>query len=203
ARRHLCGAGPAGADQRERPRTAPAQRNVRLAAGVGDAAREPGLAVAGAAAMNLDLLHAVHWARPQLLWALLALPLILLWSWRRRRDRRRWQRVVDAHLLPHLLVAGSGGARSVPWALLLGWTLAVLALAGPGWRQQAQPLLQPQSPLVLVLDLSTRITTTDLPPSRLLQARAKLASLLRQREGGQVALVVYADDAYTVAPLTD
>lgn len=153
--------------------------------------------------MNLDLLHAMHWARPQLLWALLALPLILLWNWRRRRDRRRWQRVVDAHLLPHLLVAGSGGARSVPWALLLGWTLAVLALAGPGWRQQAQPLLQPQSPLVLVLDLSTRITTTDLPPSRLLQARAKLASLLRQREGGQVALVVYADDAYTVAPLTD
>lgn len=153
--------------------------------------------------MNMDLLSAIHWARPQALWALLALPLILLWGWRRAGDSRRWHRAVDPHLLPHLLVAGRTGVRRWPWLVLLGWALAVLALAGPGWKQQAQPLLQPRSPLVLVLDLSTRITATDLPPSRLLQARAKLTSLLRQREGGQVALVVYADDAYTVAPLTD
>ena len=153
--------------------------------------------------MNLDLFATVHWARPQLLWALCVLPLIAVWAWRRGRDAGRWQQAVDPHLLPHLLQAAGKGARRWPWALLLGWTLAVLALAGPGWKQQAQPLLQPQSPLVVVLDLSTRITTTDLPPSRLLQARAKLASLLQQREGGQLALVVYADDAYTVAPLTD
>jgi Ca-activated chloride channel family protein len=153
--------------------------------------------------MNLDLLSALHWARPQLLWALCVLPLIALWAWRRGRDAGRWQHAVDPHLLPHLLQASGKGARRWPWTLLLGWTLAVLALAGPGWKQQAQPLLQPQSPLVVVLDLSTRITATDLPPSRLLQARAKLGSLLQQREGGQLALVVYADDAYTVAPLTD
>ena len=42
-----------------------------------------------------------------------------------------------------------------------------------------------------------------MPPSRLLQARAKLATLLRERAGGQVALVAYADEAFTVAPLTD
>lgn len=153
--------------------------------------------------MNLDLLPALHWARPQLLWALCVLPLIALWAWRRGRDAGRWQQAVDPHLLPHLLQASGKGARRWPWAVLLGWTLAVLAQAGPGWTQQAQPLLQPQSPLVVVLDLSTRITATDLPPSRLLQARAKLASLLQQRQGGQLALVVYADDAYTVAPLTD
>lgn len=153
--------------------------------------------------MNLDLLAALHWARPQLLWALCVLSFIALWAWRRGRDAGRWQQAVDPHLLPHLLQASGKGARRWPWTVLLGWTLAVLALAGPGWKQQAQPLLQPQSPLVVVLDLSTRITAADLPPSRLLQARAKLASLLQQREGGQLALVVYADDAYTVAPLTD
>lgn len=152
--------------------------------------------------MNLEFVPTLHWTRPELLWALLALPMIAWWAWRRGRDARRWQQAVDAHLLPHLLVAGTQGARRWPWAVWLGWALAVLALAGPGWTQQAQPLQQPQSPLVVVLDLSTRITATDLPPSRLLQARAKLASLL-QRAGGQVALVVYADDAYTVAPLTD
>src|SRR5690606_37324294 len=50
--------------------------------------------------------------------------------------------------------------------------------------------------------LSSSVATPDLPPSRLAQARAKLATLLHERQGGDVALVAWADDAYTVAPLT-
>src|SRR3546814_16275636 len=50
--------------------------------------------------------------------------------------------------------------------------------------------------------MSGAMLANDLPPSRLLQARAKLATLLQQRSGGQVGLVVFAADAYTVAPLT-
>ena len=153
--------------------------------------------------MILDMLPWLHWSRPHWLWALLLLPLVIAISlWRGRRPRG-WERDVDAHLLPHLLVPGGGRARRGTAALVLGLALAVLALAGPGWQQQAQPLWKTQSPLVVVLDLSSRITATDLPPSRLLQARAKLASLLRLREGGQLGLVVYAGDAFTVAPLTD
>ncbi|MEE9878190.1 MAG: VWA domain-containing protein [Stenotrophomonas maltophilia] len=110
---------------------------------------------------------------------------------------------VDAHLLPHLLAAGARRRVRLPWAVLLGWTLAALAMAGPSWRQQAQPMFQASAPLLVVLDLSSRINATDLPPSRLLQARAKVGELLRARQGGQVGLVVYAEDAYTVAPLTD
>ena len=153
--------------------------------------------------MSPPLLETLYWIRPQAFWLLLAVPLIVLLAWVRGRQRRRWKDVVDPHLLPHLLVDGGRAARAWPWAVLLGWTLAVTALAGPSWRTQAQPLLQASAPLVAVLDLSGRTTATDLPPSRLLQARAKLATLLREREGGQMALVVYADDAYTVAPLTD
>lgn len=146
--------------------------------------------------------NALHFLRPAVLWALLALPVIAaLWAWRRRR-RSGWKQAVDAHLLPHLLVAGGRGGRAGLILLLCGVVLAVLALAGPSWRQVSQPLWQSPSPLVLALDLSSRITATDLPPSRLLQARAKLATLLRERQGGEVALLAYADDAFTVAPLT-
>ena len=56
---------------------------------------------------------------------------------------------------------------------------------------------------MIALDLSSAALATDLPPSRLLQARAKIATLLRERAGGQVGLVAFADDAFTVAPLTD
>jgi len=156
-----------------------------------------------ALASNLPDWNVLHFLRPEWLWALLALPLILALALYRQRRSDAWRQAVDAHLLPHLLAAGAKRRARLPWALLLGWTLASLAMAGPSWRQQAQPMFQASAPLLLVLDLSSRISATDLPPSRLLQARAKLGELLRARQGGQVGLVVYADDAYTVAPLTD
>ncbi|HHA2859693.1 TPA: VWA domain-containing protein [Stenotrophomonas maltophilia] len=154
-------------------------------------------------ASNLPDWNALHFLRPEWLWALLALPLIIAFALYRQRRSDVWRQAVDAHLLPHLLAAGARRRARLPWAVLLGGTLASLAMAGPSWRQQAQPMFQASAPLLVVLDLSSRITATDLPPSRLLQARAKVGELLRARQGGQVGLVVYADDAYTVAPLTD
>lgn len=152
--------------------------------------------------MNLAL-DAVQWLRPHWLWALLALPLLAaLWQ-RRRRHQHAWRDAVDAHLLPHLLVAAPA-RRTWPGALAaaLGYVLAVLALAGPSWREGPQPLWSGGRPAVIALDLSTEMLAADLPPSRLAQARAKLAQLLAQRDGAPVALVVFAEDAYTVAPLT-
>lgn len=146
----------------------------------------------------------LHFVRPHWLWALLALPL-LGWWWRARRQRASvWRGVVDPHLLPHLLEAGSDRRTHAALTVaLLACTLALLALAGPAWRKIEQPLWQTRAPLVIALDLSSAALANDLPPSRLLQARAKLAMLLRERNGGQVGLVAYAGDAFTVAPLTD
>ena len=118
--------------------------------------------------------QALHFLRPEWLWALLLAPAVMAWLQLRQRRRDPWRHLVDPHLLPQLLEGGTRRAR------VSGWLPA----------------------LVVVLDLSSRILATDLPPSRLLQARSKLATLLAGREGGEVALVVFADDAYTVTPLT-
>ncbi|MEL1266029.1 VWA domain-containing protein [Pseudoxanthomonas putridarboris] len=148
-------------------------------------------------------LDTLHFLRPHWLWALLALPLLVVF-WRiRRRRASAWRGRVDAHLLPHLLAPGATAARGGLIVAILAYVLAVLALAGPSWRMGEQPLWQSRASLVVVLDLSSRITASDIPPSRLLQVRAKLARLLDARSGGQVALVVYADDAFTVTPLTE
>lgn len=150
----------------------------------------------------IQALGELHFVRPQWLWALLALPLLALWLHHRRRQAA-WTRRVDPHLLPHLLAPGShrrGGGR-----LLLALSIAalsVLALAGPGWRHQQQPLWQESAPLVIALDLSSATLAEDLQPSRLLQARAAIARILDARAGGQVALVAFAGEPHTVAPLT-
>jgi Ca-activated chloride channel family protein len=146
----------------------------------------------------------LHFLRPLWLLGLLALPL-LAWGWHSRRGQQSvWREAVDPHLLPHLLDArASRHSRTGGWLALIGLALACVAMAGPSWRRVEQPLWQTRAPLVVALDLSSATLAGDLPPSRLAQARAKIAQLLKHRQGGQVALVAYAEDAYTVAPLTD
>ena len=153
----------------------------------------------------MNLFPDVHFLRPWWLLALLVLPM-LAWWWRRQAQQRNpWRDLVDAHLLPHLLDRGAEQRAGVlpRWLALAATALAIIALAGPGIGKDEQPLWQAQEPLVIALDLSSATLARDLPPTRLAQARAKLATLLRERAGGQVALVAFAGDAFTVAPLTE
>ena len=135
-------------------------------------------------------MSSLHFLRPLWFYALIALP-PLAWWWRvQRRKRNAWRDVVDPNLLPQLLeTSGDRRSRFTFWFAALGFPLAVLAMAGPSWRQSAQPLWQSRTPLVIALDLSSATMAADLPPSRLAQARAKLATLLHERRGGQVGLV--------------
>jgi len=150
-----------------------------------------------------ELWGGLHFLRPYWLVALLLLP-ALVWVnlWRKRQEH--WQQAIDRHLLNHLLEGSKPYKSAAQFIKLIALMLAIVALAGPSWQQMEHPLLKAQAaPLVIALDLSSEITTPDLPPSRLVQVRAKLKRLLEQRQGGEVALLVYANDAFTVTPLTD
>ena len=70
-------------------------------------------------------------------------------------------------------------ARMAPWRLLLA-PFALLAMAGPSFRKTERPLWQAKAPLVIAIDLSSAVLARDLPPTRLAQARAKLARLLQE-----------------------
>ena len=98
-----------------------------------------------------------HFLRP--LWLLAFLPLlVLVWlMWRRRALSRSWQSVVDARLLPHLLIGANARQGSAPlFAIAIGGILAITALAGPAWRKLEQPVFSQQSSLVVALDYPAR-----------------------------------------------
>jgi len=147
---------------------------------------------------------AFHFQHPQWFWLLL--PLLLLW-WRVRRPGTHdspWRRICDARLLPYLLVDTGGRAGHLPaWLLAGAWVLAVTALADPVWNRQPQPVFRSQEARVVVLDLSRSMLAADLPPSRLVRARYKVADILDRSPDGQTGLVVFAGDAFTVAPLSN
>lgn len=149
-------------------------------------------------------MSALHFLRPEWLWLLLALLPLAWWLRRRASHASPWRGEVDPHLLARLLDPAGGGRGNLSGLLALpALALAIVALAGPSWARAEQPLWQSRAPLVVALDLSGAMAATDVPPSRLARARAKLDALLQQRRGGEVGLLAFDQDAYVVAPLTD
>jgi len=144
-----------------------------------------------------------HFLRPYWLLALIPM-LVLLWIYLKRYQvRGSWSAVCDPRLLPHILMGVE--KRHSRWQVgLMGLVgcIAVMALAGPAWKQLPQPVFRDQSSLVIVLDLSRSMDSTDIRPSRLIRARLKILDILQQRREGQTALVVYAGESFIVTPLT-
>lgn len=145
-----------------------------------------------------------HFLRPAWFVALLPLAALLAYLARGGLARSNWEAVCDRHLLPFILTgrAIAGRRRSLALIAAAG-LLALTALAGPAWERLPQPVFRDQSAFVIALDLSRSMDATDIQPSRLSRARFKITDLLSQRASGQTALVVYANQAFVVVPLTD
>ncbi|MGR8932833.1 MAG: VWA domain-containing protein [Gammaproteobacteria bacterium] len=146
----------------------------------------------------------LHFIRPLWLWALLPYALLLGLMLRNKLSQGNWAQVCDPELLPYLLLDKPSRLRRWPQiTLLLAALLSIVALAGPTWQRLPAPVLRNDAALVIALDLSRSMDAEDIKPSRLIRARYKIADLLKRRKDGQTALLVYADEAFTVTPLTD
>jgi Ca-activated chloride channel family protein len=145
----------------------------------------------------------LHLLRPQWLWALVPAILIWLGLWRLQDRVAEWKKLIDPHLLEHLLVERGRRHRLRPIHLtLVLWVLCAVALAGPTWEREPSPFADDQAGLMVLLKASETMNATDVQPSRLERAKHKLTDLLEQREGAATGLVAYSGSAHLVMPLT-
>ncbi|MEE9351792.1 MAG: VWA domain-containing protein, partial [Thiotrichaceae bacterium] len=144
-----------------------------------------------------------HFLEPLWLLALVPLALIYWLTVHKKASGSDWNKVIDAHLLPTLLkINPTKIGKSFSALLMLAWMISVLALANPAWEKIAVPVFQTNMARVIVLDLSLSMNIADVKPSRLARAKFKIEDILAKNEEGQIGLVVFAGDAFTVTPLT-
>lgn len=151
------------------------------------------------------MLNDFHFTEP--LWLLMLLPVIVLaWLLKHRgQSASGWEGVIDNRLLTQMLGGKIETSSSRHWAnalLMLGWSVAVIALANPVWEKKPVPVYQTNAARVIVLDLSLSMTIQDVKPSRLQRARFKVEDLLARQTEGLTGLVVFSGSAFTVSPLT-
>ncbi|WP_455212571.1 VWA domain-containing protein [Kaarinaea lacus] len=148
--------------------------------------------------------HYFHFLRPLWLLAIIPLFIVVVLLLKRKLISRSWQSVVDARLLPFILVGGVQQHTKWPvYLLAFVGILTIIAMAGPVWEKLPQPVYRAQSALVIVLDMSQSMDATDIKPSRVTRAKHKILDILEKRTEGQTALVVYAAEAFVVSPLSD
>jgi Ca-activated chloride channel family protein len=143
------------------------------------------------------------------LWlVLLPLPPLLWWLWARRPARG------DVGALLHPLACTIGelqrtqhSGRTTVLLWLCSCSLLILALAQPQWRDEDAAANMPGYDLVFAVDVSGSMraldyTVDDQPLSRLDMVKQALAHFFERAHGLRAALLVFADQAYTLMPLT-
>jgi Ca-activated chloride channel family protein len=139
---------------------------------------------------------------PWALLALLAIPLVagIAW-WSRRRRRRAAVRVTSVALVRSALPGRTLWRRRIPAALL---TLALAVLAVGAARPQANETVSTNSTtIMLALDVSGSMCSTDVKPNRIDAAEAAASAFIRsQPNGTRLGLVAFAGIAAQIVPPT-
>ncbi len=143
-----------------------------------------------------------RFAWPLILFALLAIPAVMLW----RRQRGR----TPLRLVPH--AAAWAGTQRAPLspaiaALYAALALAIIGLARPQAIDPARQVEQQGHDLMLAVDLSTSMLSEDYRGAkgainRLQTIRPVLQSFIARRPDDRIGIIVFARQALTLAPLT-
>lgn len=141
-------------------------------------------------------------SNPEVLWLLLAVPLVGLWAWWRLQSEGglRYSDVGPAQSAP---TSWTVRLRWLPAALRMGaLALGVLALARPQSQEVTRTSTAEGIDIMIVLDASSSMRAEDFQPNRFAAAREAAGSFVEGRTSDRVGLIVFAADAYTQVPLT-
>ena len=141
---------------------------------------------------------------PGLFWCLLLLPLlaaIIVYSDRRRQ--KRLEQLVAVRLLPELTDPVAQSRMLIKRLLFLGALVAFLmALARPQFGSVEQDFAQHGRDIVLAIDTSKSMQSTDCAPNRLARAKFAAQDILNAMKGDRFGLIAFAGTAQVEAPLT-
>jgi Ca-activated chloride channel family protein len=141
---------------------------------------------------------------PRWLLALVVLPILAAAEvWLTSRDRERLARLVARPLWTRVVRRPHERWRWSRLALLLlGAAGVIVALARPQWGIVRERIEREGVDVVLVLDTSGSMATSDVAPSRFFLARQALLQLMTRLEGDRFALIAFEGEAYPLVPLT-
>jgi len=143
-------------------------------------------------------------AQPIWLYGLLLIPLLAgLTTYSDRQNRKRLERLAASRLLPSLADTAPRMLVIVKRILFLGALSAILiALARPQAGFTEQEFTQRGRDIMIAIDTSKSMLSTDIEPNRLTRAKLAAQDIINTMKGDRFGLVAFAGAAQVEAPLT-
>jgi Ca-activated chloride channel family protein len=151
------------------------------------------------------MLDNFHFLRPEWLFAFIPLIIVALLLRFLPKHQADWEGIISPHLLDSLFpTKGVNRVNTGISALFnLCAALCIIAAAGPTVEKLPQPVFSVNEGHVVVMDMSLSMRSTDVAPDRLTRAKFKAIDLIKTINEGEIGVVAYAGEAFTISPLTE
>jgi Ca-activated chloride channel family protein len=145
--------------------------------------------------------------KPEILWCLLVVPLLL--GYFVFRDSFRSGEIKVATPDKTLLYISSALVKVLPWLFklffLMGLSLLIVALAKPYKENDAENYKEQFSEgidIVIAMDISASMLARDFHPNRVSVAKNEAIAFVENRPNDRIGLVAYEGEAFTACPST-
>lgn len=141
---------------------------------------------------------------PEYLYLLLLLPALLgLFLYSMYIKKRNLKRFGDMKIIRQLMPDIALKKQYVKcWLMLLAIGLLIVVVAGPQFGSKLETTKKQGIEVVICLDVSNSMLSTDVSPSRLDRSKQLLSRLIDELKNDKVGLIVFAGDAFVQLPIT-
>lgn len=141
---------------------------------------------------------------PKILYLLLlVLPFAAAFYLHMHRKRKRMDAQGEYPEIRRQMPQYSVGKQHLKFFLcIIAYALLVFCLANPQLGTSVKKAERKGVDVMIALDISNSMNSTDIQPSRLMRAKQAVIRILDKMESDRIGLVVFAGDAYLQLPLT-
>ncbi len=145
----------------------------------------------------------MHFKNPELLWLLVLVPVIIVYFWKIKRNRRTQIRISSTEAFKNYRPSLKQRMVNLPFMLrLLAMSLLVVALARPQSSSRASNVKTEGISVVIALDISSSMLAEDFKPNRIEAAKKVAIEFIEGRPNDLIGLVIFSGQSFTQCPLT-
>ena len=145
-----------------------------------------------------------QYAHKIFIYALAAIPLLVLVYWLALRSRKKAIGVFsEFSLFQKLAPETSLSKKTLKFILeLFALLLIIIAMIDPEIGSHEETVDRKGSDIVIALDVSNSMNAQDITPSRLEKAKQSIEKMINELEGDRLGIVVFAGQSFTQLPIT-
>lgn len=141
---------------------------------------------------------------PEFLYLFIALPfLVALYVWLNIRKRNDVKKMGTLSLLKQMMPELSLKRSYLKfWIIVAALSVGIIMIARPQFGTKVETVNKKGIELVIAMDVSNSMLARDVSPDRLSRAKQILTRIIDDRKEDQVALIVFAGEAFVQMPMT-